>query len=157
MHAVTDCLVRWMVKNDMSEILDIEQRSFDFAWTRDDFMNYLRQRNCIGFVAESENQVIGFFLYRLTSKAVHLLNFAVDPSFRRLSVGQQMIEKLLRLLSHRKRTEIQLEVRELNLGAQLFFRSMGFVATSVLRDHYEDTDEDAYVMKYTLPIDDWNR
>ena len=41
-----------------------------------------------------------------------------------------------------------LEVRETNLPAQLFFRAHGFRAVSVLRDFYEDTAEDAYLMQY---------
>ena len=41
-----------------------------------------------------------------------------------------------------------LEVRETNLAAQLFFRTQGFRAVSVLRSYYDDTPEDAYVMSY---------
>jgi ribosomal-protein-alanine N-acetyltransferase len=41
-----------------------------------------------------------------------------------------------------------LEVRETNLPAQLFFRGMGFKAISLLKDFYEDTTEDAYLMQY---------
>jgi ribosomal-protein-alanine N-acetyltransferase len=41
-----------------------------------------------------------------------------------------------------------LEVRETNLAAQLFFRSAGFRAVSVLRAFYEDSPEDAYLMQY---------
>ena len=41
-----------------------------------------------------------------------------------------------------------LEVRETNLAAQLFFRSLGFRAVNVLRNYYDDTPEDAYVMQY---------
>ena len=41
-----------------------------------------------------------------------------------------------------------LEVRETNLDAQLFFRAQGFRAVNVLRDFYEDTTEDAYLMQY---------
>jgi ribosomal-protein-alanine N-acetyltransferase len=43
-----------------------------------------------------------------------------------------------------------LEVRETNLPAQLFFRSLGFRATSVLKDFYRDSTEDAYLMQYVL-------
>jgi ribosomal-protein-alanine N-acetyltransferase len=39
-------------------------------------------------------------------------------------------------------------VRETNLPAQLFFRSLGFRAISVLKDFYQDTTEDAYLMHY---------
>lgn len=45
-------LVRWMVRRDMNEVLTIEQASFDFGWTEEDFLSCLRQRNCIGIVAE---------------------------------------------------------------------------------------------------------
>lgn len=39
-------------------------------------------------------------------------------------------------------------MRERNLPAQLFFRSLGYRAISVLKDFYEDTTEDAYLMQY---------
>jgi ribosomal-protein-alanine N-acetyltransferase len=41
-----------------------------------------------------------------------------------------------------------LEVRETNLAAQLFFKSMGFKAITVLHEFYEDTPEDAYLMQF---------
>ena len=47
-------------------------------------------------------------------------------------------------------TRIMLEVRETNLAAQIFFRSAGFQAVSVLRSFYEDTPEDAYPMQYNF-------
>ena len=39
-------------------------------------------------------------------------------------------------------------VRETNLPAQLFFRSLGFRAVSIVSDFYEDTREDAYLMQF---------
>lgn len=33
----------------------------------------------------------------------------------------------------------------------LFFRSQGFRAIEVLRRHYDETDEDAYVLRFRLP------
>jgi ribosomal-protein-alanine N-acetyltransferase len=41
-----------------------------------------------------------------------------------------------------------LEVRETNLPAQVFFRSNGFRAISVMRNFYDDTPEDAYAMQF---------
>ena len=59
-----------------------------------------------------------------------------------------MAAKLIGKLSSQRRSRITLEVRETNLAAQLFFRSAGFRAVSVLRAFYEDTPEDAYLMQY---------
>jgi ribosomal-protein-alanine N-acetyltransferase len=63
----------------------------------------------------------------------------------------QMMDKLVAKLSPERRDKIVLEVRERNLPAQLFFRSLGYRATSVLKDFYQDTTEDAYLMQYVLP------
>ena len=68
-------------------------------------------------------------------------------------MGQQMINKLVGKLSQQRRNRIVLEIRETNLAAQLFFRNSDFMAVSVLRDYYDDTTEDAYVMQYRYKAD----
>jgi len=62
-----------------------------------------------------------------------------------------MMGKLAAKLTPDRRSRIVLEVRERNLPAQLFFRSLGYRAISVLKDFYQDTTEDAYLMEYVLP------
>jgi ribosomal-protein-alanine N-acetyltransferase len=140
--------IRWMIRRDMPAVLGIENRCFEFAWNEDDFIRCLRQRNCIGMVAEQDDQVVGFMIYELHKNRLHILNFAVHPDHRRQGVGHAMVSKLLGKLSHERRNRIMLEVRETNLDAQLFFKSIGFRAISVLRDFYDDTVEDAYLMQY---------
>ena len=140
--------IRWMIRRDMPEVLGIEQTSFEFPWSEDDFVRCLRQRNCIGMVAEHDESVVGFMIYELHKNRLHVLNFAVRPEFRRHGVGMSMVGKLIGKLSQQRRNRILLEIRETNLEAQLFFRDAGFRAISVLRDFYEDTPEDAYLMQY---------
>jgi ribosomal-protein-alanine N-acetyltransferase len=140
--------IRWMIRRDMPEVLDIERDSFEFPWLEEDFIRCLRQRNCIGMVAEHEDRVVGFMIYELHKTRIHVLNFAVAPEFRRRGAGSQMVAKLIGKLSAQRRTRVVLEVRETNLAAQLFFRENGFRAVSVLRDFYEDTPEDAYLMQH---------
>ncbi len=140
--------IRWMIRRDMPEALDIEAESFEFPWLEEDFIRCLRQRNCIGMVAEHDDRVVGFMIYELNKTRLHILNFAVAPECRRGGVGSQMLAKLIGKLSAQRRSRIVLEVRETNLPAQLFFRDNGFRAVSVLRAYYEDTPEDAYLMQY---------
>lgn len=143
--------IRWMIRRDMEQVLDIEGASFEFPWSEDDFIRCLRQRNCIGMVAEQGDNVLGFMIYELHKTRLHILNFAVDPTARRNGVGKQMIQKLISKLSSQRRNRISLEVRETNLAAQLFFREGGFAATSVLRNFYDDSPEDAYLMQFYHP------
>ncbi len=145
--------IRWMIRRDMPEVLAIENESFEFPWCEDDFLRCLRQRNCIGMVAEHEDRVVGFMIYELHKARLHVLNFAVGTRFRRFGAGTQMIKKLVGKLSAQRRNRILLEVRETNLAAQLFFRTSGFRAVSVLRDFYEDTPEDAYLMQFRFRAD----
>jgi len=146
--------IRWMIRRDMPEVLNIEAQSFEFPWSEDDFIRCLRQRNCIGMVAECDEQVVGFMIYELNRNVLHVLNFAVRSDFRRRGLGTQMLDKLVGKLSQQRRTRIDLEVRESNLAAQLFFRRSGFRAITVLRDFYEDTTESAYVMSYALDTEE---
>ncbi len=146
--------IRWMIRRDMAEVLDIERESFEFPWYEEDFIRCLRQRNCIGMVAEHGERVVGFMIYELHKSRLHILNFAVAHAFRGRDVGRQMAEKLISKLSSQRRTQITLEVRETNLPAQMFFKQLGFRATSVLRSYYEDSPEDAYLMQFCHKADE---
>lgn len=142
--------IRWMIRWDMRDVLRIENASFKSPWIEEDFLNCLRQRNCIGMVAEQGEQVVGFMLYELHPDRLRILDLAVDPSFRRSGVGTQMVKKLITKLSNHCRTKITLEVREANWTAQLFYRSCGFRAVAIERNFYEDTGEDGYVFEYVI-------
>ena len=140
--------IRWMIRRDMPEVLQIERDSFEFPWFEEDFIRCLRQRNCIGMVAEHGERVVGFMIYELHKTRLHILNFAVSADVRRRGVGTQMSAKLASKLSSQRRTRITLEVRETNLAAQLFFRAGAYRAVTVLRGYYDDSPEDAYVMEF---------
>ena len=145
--------IRWMIRRDMPEVLAAERESFEYSWTEEDFLRCLRQRNCIGMVAEHGEKVVGFMIYELHKTKLHILNFAVSPGYRRTGIGAQMISKLIGKLSSHRRTKITLAVRETNLPAQLFFRAQEFRALKVLRNYYEDSGEDAFLMQYRIPTD----
>lgn len=146
----TQARVRWMIRRDMDAVLAIEDQSFEFPWLEEDFVRCLRQRNCIGKVATYDDlateaeRVVGFMVFQLRTRCFRLLNFAVSPEFRRRGIGSQIIATLACRLSRDRRRRIVSEVRETNLAAQLFFRSLGFRAIGIKRGRYRETAEDAY-------------
>ncbi len=144
-------IVRWMIGRDMAEVLAIENDTFEFPWSAEDFIRCLKQRNCVGMTSEYNDRVVGYMIYELCKSSLNLLSFAVDPHLLRKHVGEQMVDKLKSKLTRNGVNRIFLEVRETNLSAQQFFKSMNFRAVSVLRDFYEHTDEDAYIMEHRLP------
>lgn len=147
--------IRWLIRRDMREVLHIQQGSFEFSWTEEDFLKALRQRNCIGMVCEFKEKIVGFMIYSLHKHKLHILNFAVDPDHLREDIGTTMFKKLESKLSVNRRTMIALEVRETNLAAQLFFREMGFRATDTYRGYYEGTSESAYHMEFRVEFADY--
>lgn len=143
---------RWMIRRDMEEVLAIEDECFFYPWSESDFSRCLRQRNCIGMVAEQGERIVGFMIYELHTTKLILLNFAVGWQWQRRGVGTAMMRALLGKLSPRNRSSLEVVIREKNLDAQLFFRAMGFRARHVLRDYYDDSPEDAYLFEYRLPV-----
>ncbi len=149
--------VRWMVRRDMEEVLAIEQASFEDPWTEDDFLRALRQRSVIGMVPVVEpacDPVVGHMIYSLEKTHLELLNFAVAPAYRRRGAGAAMVNKLKSKLSSHRRAKMGLDCRESNIGALLFFKSQGFIASQVLRGYYDDTGEDAIRMIYRMGGED---
>jgi ribosomal-protein-alanine N-acetyltransferase len=142
--------IRWAVRRDAQEILAIENATSNHPWSEGDFLRELQKRNVIGMVAEDGDRIVGFMVYELRRRSIRILSFAACPTFSRQGVGTQMIAKLIGKLSQERRSTLALYVRETNLAGQLFFQKLGFLATKVVRGHYDDTNEAAYAMEYCL-------
>jgi ribosomal-protein-alanine N-acetyltransferase len=150
---VVETHIRWMIRRDMPGVLAIEAAFFGKdAWDEEAFLRCLRRRNCIGMTVEEKDteRVIGYMVYELHKAKLHVINLAVEPRSFRQGVGRVMIDKLVSKLSNQRRNRISVDVRERNLGAQLFFKSCGFQAVRVDRGYFEG-EEDAYRMVYHLP------
>lgn len=146
--------VRWLKRSDMPRVFEIEKLSFEFTWTEEEFLACLRQRNCISVVYESAHGLVqGFMIYELHKDMLRILVLAVAPEVRRTGVGSAMIHGLIDKLGQQRRHTIEAEVRETNLPAQKFLAQAGFRAVKTLRLHYEETKEDAYLFRYSLPVD----
>jgi ribosomal-protein-alanine N-acetyltransferase len=144
--------IRWLIRRDMPEVMSIDMLSFEHPWREEEFLRFLRQRNCIGMIAEPRGQdtVVGFMIYELHKSHLWLERLAVCPRHRRQGIGRQMIGSMIKKLSSHRRRAITIRVRESNLAGQLFFRAQGFAATNVERGWFEDTGEDAYELEYRL-------
>lgn len=135
----------------MDRVLQIEDESFEFPWSREDFLACLRQRNCVGMVAElPDKRIAAFMIYELERGCIELLSLAVGTEYRRGGIGSQLIAKLISKLGTAGKSAISTYVRETNLAAQLFFRDRGFLATEIERNFYANNPEDAYRFVYDL-------
>lgn len=139
--------LRWMNEKDLDFVYELEQKCSSTPWGAMEFANVLMHSNSVGLVVEYQSRIIGYVIYETFEGRLEISNVAVLPEFRRKGVGSQMIARLACRLTRFSRNEIRLTVRESNLAAQLFFRSLGFKAVSIRRADAE-IPEDVYVMQY---------
>lgn len=146
--------IRWLIRRDMLEVLEIDGLSFADSWIEDHFLRLLRERNVIGMVAERGDRVVGFMVYKLGTKFgrkhIELLRLAVHPAYRNRGVGRQLVRKLIDKLTESRRL-LLIPVRETNVAAQCWLRALGIRAEIVLPGHFADTNEDAYSFEHRLP------
>ena len=142
--------VRWMVRRDFAQVLEIEETCFEFPWTEEEFRQCLQERNCLGMVAEYEGRVVGYVIYETPKSRIFVTNIAVHPEFQRHGIARQMIQKLVSKMIYQQRHKIAITIRETNLPALCCFRALGFKAVTVLKNFYEEQNEDTYVLQYRL-------
>ncbi len=147
---VQGLMIRWLIRKDMSDVLALESRCFEFPWIEKDFLKCLQQHNCNGMAAVVQDCVLGYMIYELHRDVLRVLNFATDPDYQRRGVGHALFEELTDKLTQQRRNCLRFDCRETNLDAQLFFKSQGCRCVDVLRQLYDDTNEDAYCFEYRI-------
>lgn len=143
--------LRWLCRRDFRALLALERAAFEFPWTRDEFEYCLRTRNFGGLVVERDGEPLGYLCFEARKGSFRLLSCAVAESERRRGVGTLLTRALIERLDER-RSKIVCVVRERNLAAQVFLRSLGFRAVWVARGYYFKTNEDAYRMTYRADV-----
>lgn len=137
--------VRWMIRSDYPCVLGIDARCFpDNPWGPARLDSFVSGGS--GYVAVIGVTIVGFAVTHSDAQEIFLERLGVDPDFRREGVGRALVERLIKRLVRGPQSRLSLTVRERNLGAQLFYRSIGFRAVKVRRDYYLRPVEDAYEM-----------
>jgi ribosomal protein S18 acetylase RimI-like enzyme len=149
--ATIKCSIRWMVKSDYPEVFAIENASFDCPNSEDQILEFMRQRNAIGMVAEYGGRIAGMMLYSLERTRIIVEDFAVCPTWRNRSVGKQMIDKLKGKLDMSRRHTISVIIRETNLGGACFLRHQGFTA-ELAKGHFDGGRVDGYRFSHRLNL-----
>ena len=128
--------IRWQIRKDVGQCLAIDAATLDPSWCETDFLDCLRENNCIAMVAIRCERVVGFMVYALHRTSLNVLRFAVDPACQRQGIGTAMVARLIDKLNRQRRTRIEIDVPDHLLPMHCFLREMGFVATPSAEDCY---------------------
>lgn len=148
--------VRWMIRRDMPEVLAAEQEGFRpplMALASEDVVYFLKQRSSIGFVAEVSDRVAGYVLMTLEKQRLSIARLAVREQYRGQGVGAALVAKVVSKLSKqggvsKDRSLVVARVPESLTGAHLFFRSLGWRCSRVIKGGCLDNGEDEYEFRY---------
>lgn len=136
---------------DLAALHRIEKESYSVPWSRGTFRNLLERSDTDVLAADSNGRVIGYVISWFVLDQGELGNVAVDEAWRRRGVGRLLIVAALERARERGASEVYLEVRRSNLGAQRLYREMGFRQVGIRRNYYVRPAEDALVMRRDLP------
>ena len=134
---------------DVDAMLAIEERSFEYPWSREDFEFCLHSNRCEAIVATRDGETAGYAIYELGRACARLISCATAESSRRQGCGSSLVECVASRLDARRR-EIACVVREGNEVARLFLRSQGFRERWVERRYYSGVKENALRMSRRL-------
>lgn len=113
--------------DDLDRIMAVMAAAFDpaygEAWTRRQVEDALLTGNCHYGLAFHQGQCAGFFLTRSAFDEEELLLLAVSPQFRRLGIGQNLIDRFIQEARQRGATRLFLEMRQGNPAEFLYLRN----------------------------------
>ncbi|NLY21421.1 MAG: ribosomal protein S18-alanine N-acetyltransferase [Tissierellia bacterium] len=133
--------------DDVDEIYEIEEESFDSPWSRKTINDEI-ETNVFGdyLVVEEDGKIIGYFGMWLIMDEAHITNIAVRKSHRGKGIGSLLMEYGISYAEEKQLFGMTLEVRTTNAEAIGLYEKYGFQIEGIRPKYYQDTNEDAYIM-----------
>lgn len=139
-----------MTLADLPAVMAIENQAFSNPWSNEMVRKELTQEWSTVLLAEASEPngwaLRGFAIFWLVANEVHVLNVAIDTTYRRQGIGRQVMEAVLATGRQQKCSMATLEVRRSNAPAIALYTSLGFRAVGMRPSYYADNREDAVIM-----------
>jgi len=142
-----DIDIRPMSEEDLIWVSRVESRCFPDPWLTEVFRAEINQNEfSMPIVALFGNQRVGYAVPWYIADELKIANFAVDPEYRRMSVGSGMLENILSTGKKRDVKYGYLEVRVGNQAAIKLYKKFGFNEVGLKKNYYSGINPDAIIM-----------
>jgi ribosomal-protein-alanine N-acetyltransferase len=145
---------------DIISVKNIETECVLSSWALRDYYEELVRTDSLFYTAKVNNLTVGFILARLIINnnlldekfrddfgcIIEIYNIAVKPEYRRKSIAELLLQKILGAGQKNKVKEIFLEVRKSNSNAINFYRKHKFQIIGERKNFYENPRENALLM-----------
>ncbi len=143
-----------MSDNHIRQIAELEKVSFSVPWSEDGLRNELSNDTAHFLVALSGKKVIGYIGVHEICGEAYITNVAVFPEYRRLGIGETLIDAATYGADTRNCEFISLEVRVSNVPAIELYKKQGYNIVGQRKNFYSNPTEDAYIMtKYLKDVE----
>lgn len=140
-------IVRPMTEQDLDEVVEIENTAFSQPWTKQGFLDTLRNKDTLYLVAEENGEILGYLGLWQYFEEADITNVAVKSTARRKGVGTALLEEIIKQAEVRGITVLTLEVRKSNEAAIRLYEKQGFQSVGIRPGFYDMPREDAVMMK----------
>ncbi|WP_294439042.1 tRNA (adenosine(37)-N6)-threonylcarbamoyltransferase complex transferase subunit TsaD [uncultured Slackia sp.] len=121
------------------------------AWAATLVADELPRKDRTWWAAYDGKKLVGYCGGWIVDGQVQILKIATDPAYRRRGIARELIGLVASDARDLGATEMTLEVRLSNEGAQAFYENLGLARIGVRPRYYSDR-EDAVIMTGPLPV-----
>ena len=145
---MTELRHRRLELRDLGDIERIERRSYPTPWSRSMFASEIAKPSsiCLGAFEAESGELLGYLIISRYVDAWHVMNVAVEPTYRRRGIATALLDRLFELTADDGRQGYTLEVRVSNTQAIALYERLGFEGRGIRRGYYTDNREDALIM-----------
>ena len=137
---------------NIDNIYKIDKTSSGYNWTKNMFLEELKNKNSFFKVLYVNNTIVGYIIYHIFIDESEILNIAIDKKFQRQQLGKYLLEETIKDLSKRNIKTIYLEVGETNIPAINLYLQFDFQQYNK-RSNYYKNKETALLLKKILISD----
>ena len=142
--------VSLMDHSDLKEAYEIEKQTNPSPWSKENFFSSYEVGHK-SLVCRIDNIIVGFIIFSVIKKEIHLLNIAVHTEHQKKGIGSLLMETMLKQASVMGVSKVYLEVRSKNEKAILFYKKYNFIKDAVRVNYYTgENSDDAVLMSLTI-------
>jgi ribosomal protein S18 acetylase RimI-like enzyme len=148
--------IRKATIEDVAALIELEQKCFasDRVSMRS-FRRFITEKRSDLFLLEVNDNLAGYFLliYRRGTSLARLYSLAVDPSFRKQGIAEQLMLHAEKCAAARNCVLLRLEVRFDNISAIKLYQKLQYHEFAVKHDFYEDHSDAICMQKQVIQFD----
>lgn len=137
--------VSLMDHSDLKEVYEIEKQTNPSPWSKENFFSSYEVGHK-SLVCKIDNIIVGFIIFSVINKEIHLLNLAVHTEHQKKGIGSLLMETMLKQASVMGVSKVYLEVRSKNEKAILFYKKYNFIKDAVRVNYYTGKNSDDAVL-----------